>query len=348
MMRAFSVSASYKGKMIYIETHSKTPYVNLAYEEYFLKFNDLGDDLFMLWQNEPTIVVGNFQNTMAEINRDYVREHNIHVVRRTSGGGAVYHDEGNLCFSFILHGRYSPEDIKFSEFVQPVVTALKQLGIKAEISGRNDLTIDGAKFSGNAMRVYKDRILFHGTILYDSELDVLGKALKGSLDKLVSKGVKSIRSRVTNVKPHALKDMSILEFKENLKILLYNGAKEIEYIPNALDRAAIMDLAENKYKSWEWNYGKNPKAEVAYSRRYPGGKIEVYLMLKEDVIQFCLIKGDFLGCVDITEVEQKLLNVRYDRESVMKALDGVDFMLCFGAVTQNEVIDCIMGNNLIV
>lgn len=328
--------------MIYIETNSTLPQVNLAFEEHFLMGPDLGEDIVMLWQNEPTVVIGAFQNTHSEINQAYIADNGIHVVRRITGGGAVYHDLGNLCFSFILHND-NPRDVNFSIFAQPVVKALEKLGIYAEASGRNDLTINGAKFSGNAMKIHRDRILFHGTLLYDSNIEILSKALKVSADKIESKGIKSVRSRVTNIKPHAKQDMDITEFKNTLKQLLFEGERLNEYEPAPEDMSAIFNLSEKKYKTWEWNYGNNPKASVVFSRRYPGGKIEANLELNKGVITGCKFTGDFLAYGEIKEIEARLAGVCHERKAIETALADLDINILFGSIKREEVIDCIMG-----
>ena len=328
--------------MIYIETKSVHPWTNLAFEEYFLRNLDLGDDILMLWQNEPTIVVGRFQNTLEEINQDYTDTHGIHVIRRISGGGAVYHDLGNLCFSFILHG-ITTGMVDASRFARPVVQALAQFGIQAEVSGRNDLTIDGKKFSGNAMALQKQRLLFHGTLLYDTDLNVLGDALRVAPDKIESKGVKSVKSRVTNIKSYAPKDLTIQQFKETLKHFLLDGSESQEYFPTSQDLGGIQQLVEQKYQSWDWNFGSNPSSNVFYARRFSGGKIEAHLEIEKGYLQSCQFTGDFLGLCELDEVEQRLVGVRYTKQDVENALADVEFKKYFGLVSREEVIACMMG-----
>ena len=328
--------------MIYIETASFVSSVNLAFEEYFLKSKEIGDDIFMLWQNEPTIVVGRFQNTLEEINQAYTDSHNIHVIRRISGGGAVYHDLGNLCFTFILRN-VTPSSADFSKFTIPVVKALAQMGIQAETSGRNDLTIDGKKISGIAMALHKNQFLFHGTLLFDSNLEVLGQALNVSTDKIESKGIKSVRSRVTNIKPYVATGMQITEFKQTLKQLILSNDKQNVYDPTIEDQTAIQALVENKYLTWEWNFGNNPTSKIRYSRRYPGGKVEFNFELEKGFIKFCQIKGDFLGLCDIDEVEERLINTRYTAEDVQNVLATIDIAKHFGSITKEEILQCIMG-----
>ena len=194
--------------MLYIRNETTNPFYNLAMEEYLFNLNDKTDYL-LLWRNEPTIVIGKHQNTIEEINSDYVREKQIHIVRRITGGGAVYHDLGNLNYSLIIKSDYEG-GYDFRKFTLPIVKALERLNIKAEQSGRNDITIDGKKFSGNAQFVSKGKLLHHGTLLFDSEMEELAKALKVSKDKIESKGIKSVRSRVTNIKEFLQDDIGII------------------------------------------------------------------------------------------------------------------------------------------
>jgi lipoate-protein ligase A len=328
--------------MIYIETNSCLPFVNLAFEEYFLKSKDLGDDIFMLWQNEPTIVIGRFQNTLEEINQPFIESHKIHVVRRISGGGAVYHDLGNLCFTFIFQN-ITPISVDFSKFSIPVIKALAQFGIQIVASGRNDLTIEGKKISGTAMSLHKNRLLFHGTLLFDSDLDMLGQALHVSTDKFESKAIKSIRSRVTNIKPWIATDIQIDEFKQTLKEFIFGDETYKQYKLTDEDRTAIQGLVNNKYLKWEWNFGNNPLSKIKYSHRFPGGKLEFYLELEKGYLQSCQIMGDFLGLCDIEEVEERLKNIRYNREDIENVLDTLDINKFFGSITKEEILQCIMG-----
>lgn len=187
--------------MIYVKSNSTKPQFNLALEEYVFEHLDEYGEIFMLWQNEPSIIVGKHQNTIEEINTKYVKENNINVVRRLSGGGAVYHDLGNLNYTIISKDEGS-KGFDFKTFSQPVIDVLADLGIRAEFTGRNDIVIGDQKFCGNAQYMKKGKVLHHGAILFDTELDVLGKSLKVSKDKIASKGVKSVRSRVTNIKDH--------------------------------------------------------------------------------------------------------------------------------------------------
>ena len=288
--------------MIYVETNSIIGSENLAFEEYFLKKEDIREPVLMLWRNRPTIVVGAFQNTHEEICEEFVKANKIDVVRRTSGGGAVYHDLGNLCFSFIMeHGDFTNTD--YSAFLKPVVEALRGMGIQAGINGRNDLVLGDAKISGSAVRIYKNRVLFHGTLLFSSDLEILSRALRVKQDKLVSKGIKSVRSRVTTIAEHLSYDMDVLEFRERLLQALFgeSGGKEYEISRN--ERREIMCLARDKYESFLWTYGKNPPADLTHGKRFGGGSITVKASLKNSRIEQIRFEGDFLGCMEMKDIE---------------------------------------------
>jgi lipoate-protein ligase A len=230
-----------------------------------------------------------------------------------------------------------------SRFARPVVKALAKIGIQAEVSGRNDLTIDGKKFSGNAMALHKERLLYHGTLLFDSDLEILSQALNVSADKMESKGIKSVRSRVTNIKPYTTSEMPISQFKQILKQLLFESGTQATYEPTLEDQAAIQKLVETKYLTWEWNIGNNPPTTVKHANRYPGGKLEIYLDLDKGYLKSCQIRGDFLGLCDIDEVEQRLSNIRYVSEDIQSALEGLDLQKHFGSISKDEIVQCIMG-----
>ncbi len=216
--------------MQFLVNKSTNPFFNLALEEYLLKNVDIREDYFILWQNEPTIVIGKHQNTLKEINMNFVKDNNINVVRRNSGGGAVYHDLGNINFTFIT--KYDEKHLlDFKTFTNPVVYSLGKLNVKAELAGRNDILIDGRKISGNSQHIYKDRFLHHGTLLFNSELENLVKALNVDNDKILSKGIESIKSRVTNIKEHVKEDIFMEKFKEILieNIFIWNKSSLKEY-----------------------------------------------------------------------------------------------------------------------
>ncbi len=295
----------------------------------------------MLWRNESAIVVGRFQNTLEEINSSFAEAHQIQVIRRISGGGAVYHDLGNLCFSFILHD-IKPDIIDKSKYVRPLVDALAQLGIQTEVTRRNDLTLAGKKISGNAMALHKNRLLFHGTLLFDTDLEMLDEVLKSSAVKIESKGVKSVRSRVTNLKEYFPAEMDILQFKQSMKQLLFADTSTTTYAPSQEDLVAIQELVKTKYETWKWNFGNNPNSRIERSCQFPDGVLEIQLEVEKGYIKTCRIKSDFKIPVGTGEIEERLENIRYMSTDIQSALSGLDIEKNLGLISNVNFAQWIM------
>ncbi len=325
--------------MKYIENNSIDPHYNLAFEEYIFKY--LQEDVVLLWRNGPSIIVGKNQNTIEEINMDYVKENNINVVRRVTGGGAVYHDLGNLNFSFITKAESNLID--FKTYNIPILKALEKLGVNCQLSGRNDIVIDEKKFSGIAQSIIKGRVLNHGTLLFDSKLDTLSKALNVKRDKIESKGVKSVSSRVTNIKPYVKDDIDVLEFKQILLKNIFEHFNEpIEiYELSEEDKKNIQKMVDERYGTWEWNYGKSPKFNYKGYNRYAGGCVEARLQVEKGIIENCKIYGDFFGKSDILELEQRLKGLKYDKSEVVNALDNVSVEDYLGRISKEEFLQCL-------
>ncbi|MCI7392384.1 MAG: lipoate--protein ligase family protein, partial [Clostridiales bacterium] len=242
--------------MIYIENTNNDPRYNLAFEEYVFLNTDYDEPILLLWQNGPAVIVGKYQNTLEEVNYDFIKEKGINIVRRNTGGGAVYHDLGNLNYSFIIPDVQSKID--FKTFTIPVVKALESAGVQAEQTGRNDILVDGKKFSGNAQQFSNHKLLHHGTLMFDVNTDDVAKALKVKEGKFKSKATKSVKSRVTNLKPY-LGDITVEDFK-NLLIEWFDreyGLKKVELTEK--QKQEILDLRERKYATDDWNLGKSPK-----------------------------------------------------------------------------------------
>lgn len=328
--------------MIYIRNDDNRPQFNLALEQYVFDNLDQFDEIFLLWINEPSIIVGKHQNTIQEINLDYVRENNINVVRRLSGGGAVYHDYGNLNYTIISKSK-DTSAFNFEAFTKPVIEVLAKLGIKAEFTGRNDITIDGKKFCGNAQYMKKGKVLHHGAMLFDTDLEVLEKALKVSKDKIESKGVKSVRSRVTNIKDHLKEDITIEDFKQLLLEHMFKGDKEIkEYKLTEEDYANINKLMEERYATWEWNFGSSPDFNIEKSRRFSSGKVETKIDVQEGIIKGIKFYGDFFGSGEISDVENKLVGIRYKEDEISSILDTIDIGYYFSGMTKDDIMTCII------
>jgi lipoate---protein ligase len=327
--------------MLFIDNKGITdPRINLAIEEYALKNLDINETYLLFYINEPSIIIGKNQNSIEEINTDYVENGGIHVVRRLSGGGAVYHDLGNLNFSFIT--KDDGESFhNFRKFTEPVVEALKKLGVNAELSGRNDLLAEGRKISGNAQFSTKGRMFSHGTLLFNSEMDHIVSALKVKKDKIESKGIKSVRSRVANISEFVSEKISIEEFRSLLLNFIFEGNEITEYILTEEDWEKIHQLSKERYQNWDWNYGKSPKFNLQHSHRFPVGQIDVRLEVNKGIIENCKIYGDFFGVGDVSEIEDKLLGLRYEKNKLEEALRDVDISYYFGNVSKEEFINLI-------
>jgi lipoate-protein ligase A len=328
--------------MLFIDNKGITdPRINLAIEEYALKNLDINETYLLFYINEPSIIIGRNQNTIEEINTEYVEKNGIHVVRRLSGGGAVYHDLGNLNFSFIT--KDDGESFhNFRKFTEPVTAALKKLGVNAELSGRNDIEVEGRKISGNAQFSTGGRMFSHGTLLLNSEMENVASALKVKKDKIESKGIKSVRSRVANISEFLSKPITIEEFRSLLLKSIFEGHEDIpEYLLTDDDWEKINKLSKERYQNWEWNYGKSPKFNLQHSHRFPIGQIDVRLEVNKGVIENCKIYGDFFGVGDVSDIENKLKSVRYEKSELESALADVDITHYFGKVSKEEFLHLI-------
>lgn len=327
--------------MFYIYNKSTNPYFNLAAEEYVLKNFD--DDCFMLWQNETAVIIGKNQNALAEINLEYVKANDIAVVRRLSGGGAVFHDLGNINFTFITND--NDDFVNFAKFTEPIIGVLNdKFGIKAELSGRNDLTINDQKFSGNAQYNHKNRVLHHGTLLFSSSIVNISDSLKVKPSKFEGKSVKSVKSRVTNISSHLNSPLKIEDFinmtmdyvKEN------NASKGIIYEFTDEDISEINKLCEEKYSTWEWNFGKSPKYNFNNEKRFKGGTVEINFNVEKGIIKECKIFGDFFSKKDINDVEDILINVKHDYESIYSTLKPLDIDKYFANISLDDIMEIVL------
>ncbi|HDX9588369.1 TPA: lipoate--protein ligase [Bacillus pseudomycoides] len=325
--------------MLFIDNKGITdPTINLAIEEYCVKNLDINETYLLFYINEPSIIIGKNQNTVEEINADYVREKGIHVVRRLSGGGAVYHDLGNLNFSFITKDD-GDSFHNFKKFTEPVTVALGKLGINAELSGRNDILAEGRKISGNAQFATKGRMFSHGTLLFDSEIDHVVSALNVKLDKIQSKGIKSIRSRVANIAEFLNEKITIEEFKQLLLENIFEGESEIPtYELTEEDWKEIHKISEERYRNWDWNYGKSPKFNLQHSHRFPVGQVDVRLEVQKGVVSECKIYGDFFGALDVCDIEERLSGKVFDKEAFAAALADVEVPRYFGNITKEDFL----------
>jgi len=342
--------------MEYIINTCTNPYINLALEEYLFNKND-ENVYFMLWQNDNTIVIGKNQNAFQEINIDFVRENKIKVSRRITGGGAVYHDLGNLNFSFIVP--YSGErKFDFKYFTDQIAKALESFGITAEYSGRNDLLIDGKKISGSAQLVGKTKIIHHGTLLFSSDLEKIEKCLTPSKEKLNAHGVSSVKSRVTAISKHVPEKISLLEFKDKLLKEIFKNYDNVNIRELTEDEVFVINkLRTEKFSTNEWIYGTSsvsstssaaqeiasidpaPLFNYSKSLRIENcGLINIDMIIKSGIIDSCKISGDFFGSGDISELEQLLKNKTFTCESVLFALESIDIKYYFNNLSLNNFL----------
>ena len=333
--------------MLFVPNELTDPRINLAIETFLLQEMQVDEPILLFYINEPSIIIGRNQNTIEEINKEYVDEHGIHVVRRFSGGGAVYHDLGNLNFSFIMKDDgQSFRD--FEKLTKPIIEALHELGVSgAKLKGRNDLVINDQKFSGNAMYATNGRMFAHGTIMFDSDINVVVKALKVKKEKIESKGIKSIRSRVTNIKPFLPENeqsMTTKEFRQAILLKIFGVENEDEiqtYTLTDEDWQKINAISDQYYRNWDWNYGHSPAFDLQRSQRFSIGSIEVRLNVKEGKIAALKIYGDFFGLGEIKDVEDKLIGTRYAKEDLAAVIDTIDLQKYFGNIEKEEFLNLI-------
>jgi len=332
--------------MLFIDNRDVTDArVNLALEEHVLRNRIGADDLLLFYINAPSIIIGRNQNTIEEINPEVVRERGITVVRRISGGGAVYHDLGNLNFSFMtpsVHGRFN----RYELFTRPVIEVLHELGVPAELGGRNDILAGGRKISGNAQFARPDRMFSHGTLLFDSNLDDVTAALIPKPGKVESKGVKSIRSRVANISEFLTAPIRVTELRERIVERIF-GTRDRSKVPTLqltdTDWAEVNALVGRKYGSWDWNYGENPACNVQRTHRFPAGEIDVRVNVESGRVAGYRIFGDFMGREDVSELETLMLGLPYDYAVIAEALAGVDLDAYFGDVPPDEALSLLAG-----
>ena len=319
--------------MIYIETGSTDVYYNFGLENYFAVEKRLPDTVFLFWRTTPTLMVGKYQNILEEINKPYADAHGIRLVRRMSGGGTIYTDLGGWQFTFIQHA--DAQEIEFHQYIAPVISALRELGVNAAFNGRNDLTIDGKKFSGNAQYRLGDSIVHHGSLLFDTDIEQMVASTTVDSYKIISKSIKSVRDRVTNISEHLPRRLSVEEFKSCMVRHLMRGSTDT-YTVTPEDDARINQLAQEKFAAWDAIYGKNPRFNLERTGRFPGGKLTFRLDVQRGVIRNASVWGDFFSTLSAEAITRALTGCRYDRAAVLDALqkNGID-----GAVYQISAAD---------
>ncbi|KKF57856.1 lipoate--protein ligase [Streptococcus uberis] len=329
--------------MKYIVNKSNNPAYNIALEAYAFRELLSEDEIFILWINEPAIIIGKHQNTIQEINKEYIDAHGIHVARRLSGGGAVYHDLNNLNYT-IISNKSEEGAFDFKTFSQPVIETLEDLGVKAEFTGRNDLEINGKKFCGNAQAYYKGRMMHHGCLLFDVDMTVLGDALKVSKDKIESKGIKSVRARVTNILDELPEKITVNEFSDKILAKMKETYPDMtEYVLSEDELAKIQKSADEQFGNWDWVYGKAPEYTIERNVRYPAGKINTFANVEKSIIKNIKIYGDFFGIKDVQDIEELLVGTRYENKDVLEKLKTIDTTQYFSGMTVEEVAKAIVA-----
>ncbi|NLC73266.1 MAG: lipoate--protein ligase [Ruminococcaceae bacterium] len=326
----------------YLETGSFDPAINLATEEFVLENRRSGDWL-MLWQNDNTVVIGLNQNTVEEINPDFIEKHGTTVIRRNTGGGAVYHDLGNLNYSF-FSDLGDAEELTMERFTLPVCTALKKMGVNAETSGRNDIIVEGKKVSGVAQRISGNRILHHGTLLFNSDTDLIAGALRVDSAKFKSKSSKSVKSRVANIVDFLPAPLTISEFKQKLLAALAGQGLVREVLADE-EKQIVSSLADSKYRSFDWNYGRSPVCSLSCKKRFDCGTLEIKLSIDRTVISDLAFFGDFLAAEPCTPVKDALIGVPFERNAVTSAIANSFRQQMFGNISANEIIEIIFGES---
>lgn len=324
-------------KLLCINNRSIDPYFNLAVEEYLLK--NCNNDIFMLWQNEPSIVVGKHQNTFAEINWKFIKENNIKVARRLSGGGTVYHDGGNLNFTYIMNGTEG-KLVNFGKYTNDILEVLNALGAPAEQNQRNDLVIDGKKISGNAEHIFKNRVIHHGTLLFNSDLDKLNEAIRIEEGKFEDKSVKSIRSQVTNILPYIKNSIDVEEFKNILiNFVLDKYAHAEKYELKIEDNEHINILKNEKYSSWNWIYGYSPKFKFKKAYNSQLGNIQIELLIKKGVFDEIFFNGNLFTDNELKYLVEILRGTKYERKFVEQVFSQNTFVQSKIGISNMELID---------
>ena len=321
--------------LFYLDLDTTDAAWNLAAEQYVFESLPRDRSYFMLWQNRSAVIVGKHQDTLAEINRPYVEAHGIQVIRRPSGGGAVYHDLGNLNYTIITDSG-STDRLDLSLFCQPVLRILREMGVPAELTGRNDMTVDGKKFSGSAQYLRHGRIQHHGTLLFDSDLSVVQQALQVDPEKIRSKGLRSVRSRVTNLKPWLPTGVTLNQFRQSLLEEL------LRYAFTEADLAGIEALANSRYRSWEWNVGASPACSLVRRQRFEGcGTVEARMDVEHGRISALVFRGDFFSAREPEELVSLLIGLPPEPQPLREALAGADVSQFFSGLQFEQLIELL-------
>lgn len=317
---------------------------NMAFDAFCLESLPLDEPVFCLWRNSPSVIIGLNQNAYTEVDLNYLKTNGIALARRVTGGGAVYHDLNNLNYTIV--GRSEDLDRDFPGYLSLVADALRSLGVPAELTGRNDILVEGRKCSGYAKRVYKDRLMVHGTLMFDVDIAAMTAALSAPGSKFSSKGIASVRSKVANLREYLPQFATVLELRDALHSILAGGDGEVQL--DAGQQALIEKEAESRYRSWEWIYGRSPEAAFRTSHKFACGTVEAVFDLSHGRIASIRFGGDFIGSLPATALERRLVGCRFEPDAVAAALKGAEGDVrtgdCFDGLTEDDIARLITGN----
>ena len=329
-----------KDKIIYIDNTSLDPCFSFALEYYLTTEKIFPDStVAMLWRTFPTLMVGKYQNTLAEINKSYAEEKEIQIIRRMSGGGTIYTDLGGWQFSFITKNEGKP--IGFEEYTGFMIRTLSKLGVKAEYNGRNDLVIEGKKFSGNAQYIHNGYTVHHGSLLYATDIEEMVKSTSVNEYKIVSKGIQSVRERVTNISDHLAEPMAALDFKKAM-VESFMEKQGSVYELSEEDIKRCQQLASEKFRSWEYIYGREPRFNLMRKGHFEGGNLEFRLDIQKGRIRDAGVFGDFFGILEPDQIRQALIGCRYEKTEILQSLKKLDLENGLYKISLEEIIDCII------
>lgn len=329
--------------MLYLHNDCTDTYRNMAFDEYCLEQLPLSEPVFWLWRNAPSVIIGLNQNAYTEVNIDYLKAHGIGLVRRVTGGGAVYHDLQNL--NYTLVGRTTDMERDYPHYVGLMAEALKQMGVPATLSGRNDILVDGRKVSGYAKRVWKDRLMAHGTLMYNVDINTLTEVLNVKGEKLENHGIGSVRSRVANLKEYLPELDGVMALRSELRRILNHDGRDGELMLTAEQQAAIDQLADERFRTWEWNYGRSPEASIAHRKRFACGTVEAQVSVSHGCIDAVTFQGDFIGNEPAERLAAPLVGCRYDVPAIVERLENSHPAVgdCFDGLTAPELARLLIG-----
>ena len=311
---------------------------NMAFDEFALESLPLDEPVFYLWRNAPSVIIGLNQSAYAEVNLPYLKEHGIALARRVTGGGAVYHDLQNLNYTIV--GKSRDLNADYPEYLHMVVDALRQLGVPAELSGRNDIMVDGRKCSGYAKRVWKDRLMVHGTLMFDVDLETLQEVLSVPGSKMAASGIASVRSKVANLREYLPQFCDVLALKDALNRILAGADTEVPM--DASKQEAIDRMADEKFRTWDWIYGKSPEAQFRASQKFACGTVEVCWSVHHGLLEDVRFSGDFLGNLPSEGLAARLNGLRYEQNSISAALNGAGVSDYFDGLSPDELTELLI------